>query len=371
MDGLHRRSGVDADHISELHGNSFLEKCWKCSASYLRDAPVRQRKNAQNGGRCAECKKRVPHFCHCTPNSCEKCNAILKDSIIHFKENLPEEDLECAFQHSEAADLCVVIGSSCRVTPAADIPQRVGERGKALVIINKQATPLDHLARMVIRADIDSVFALLQTHLAEETTTHAQAPATQAASHSSPAAIATDKPSSSAQAVQAACVGGDSSLLEHKETPHEEAASTACLSDSSTQLSFERHCTPTDWSVALGNTHTLLQAHPATGDTWHQWTLFLSLCGTDAPHHAAPSLDEVVDKCVFHLHPTFRPASVTVQEPPFTLTRKGWGTFQVSAEVHFKQSTGFAPVLLHHNLSFSDKPSSSEAQPILSRRGTS
>lgn len=30
VDGLHRRSGVRAESISELHGNCYLETCWSC-----------------------------------------------------------------------------------------------------------------------------------------------------------------------------------------------------------------------------------------------------------------------------------------------------------------------------------------------------
>ena len=40
------------------------------------------------------------------------------DSIINFGENLPEKDLKDGFYHSELADLCIVFGSSLRVSPA-------------------------------------------------------------------------------------------------------------------------------------------------------------------------------------------------------------------------------------------------------------
>jgi NAD-dependent SIR2 family protein deacetylase len=44
VDGLHRKSGVKADQISELHGNTNIEICSKCQREYLRDFRVR---NAQ------------------------------------------------------------------------------------------------------------------------------------------------------------------------------------------------------------------------------------------------------------------------------------------------------------------------------------
>lgn len=40
------------------------------------------------------------------------------------------------FWHSKKADVCLSLGSSLRVTPAADMPALVGERNKKLVIVN-------------------------------------------------------------------------------------------------------------------------------------------------------------------------------------------------------------------------------------------
>jgi NAD-dependent SIR2 family protein deacetylase len=95
-DGLHLRSGMHANHLAELHGNMNLEKCAKCNAKYLRDFDTSMH--------------RMDHY---TGRRCDKptCDGKLKDSIIHFGENLPEVDLNNAFQHAEQADLCLVLGN--------------------------------------------------------------------------------------------------------------------------------------------------------------------------------------------------------------------------------------------------------------------
>ena len=56
-----------------------------------------------------------------------KCSSTLYTSIINFGGNLREYELETSFEHAEQADVCLVLGSSLHVTPAADAPKRVAK----------------------------------------------------------------------------------------------------------------------------------------------------------------------------------------------------------------------------------------------------
>eukprot|EP01007_Sphenomonas_quadrangularis_P002440 NODE_392_length_1549_cov_155.404667_g285_i0.p1 GENE.NODE_392_length_1549_cov_155.404667_g285_i0~~NODE_392_length_1549_cov_155.404667_g285_i0.p1 ORF type:complete len:411 (-),score=43.53 NODE_392_length_1549_cov_155.404667_g285_i0:221-1453(-) len=137
-DGLHRKSGIHPSKLSELHGNTNLEVCTKCGKEYVRDSRVRTSKGVHD---------------HFTGRTCDNpsCRGRLKDTIINFGETLPEQALDTATEQSKKADLCLVLGSSLRVTPAADLPHMVGaRRGSALAICNLQGTPLDPLS--VVRA---------------------------------------------------------------------------------------------------------------------------------------------------------------------------------------------------------------------------
>ena len=51
----------------------------------------------------------------------------------------------------------LALGSSLRVTPAADMPALTAESGGTLVIVNLQATPLDYMAKLIIHGKIDEV----------------------------------------------------------------------------------------------------------------------------------------------------------------------------------------------------------------------
>merc|ERR1719482_954517 len=79
-DGLHRRSGLPASAISELHGNGNVEICEECGQQYFRDF------------RCDRLGKGRDHF---TGRLC-RCGGRLLNSTIDFGQNLPVEPLEKA-----------------------------------------------------------------------------------------------------------------------------------------------------------------------------------------------------------------------------------------------------------------------------------
>jgi len=163
VDGLHRRSGISRENISELHGNTFKEVCWNCNADFIRRQEVRGRIKAPKT--CRECLQKVPHYCHCTGRQCPKCGSNLKDSIIHFQENLPESELLAGFEHSGDATVHIVLGSSLRVRPACEMPLETKKNGGSLVIINLQHTPYDEQCAVRIYAKTDQVMEALMQKL--------------------------------------------------------------------------------------------------------------------------------------------------------------------------------------------------------------
>lgn len=104
---------------------------------------------------------------HRTGRKCDdkNCRGDLEDSIINFGENLKKEILDEGFSQSAHADLMLAMGSSLRVTPAADMVVETNNNQGQVVIINLQKTPLDVYARLVIHAKIDDVFDLLMPKL--------------------------------------------------------------------------------------------------------------------------------------------------------------------------------------------------------------
>lgn len=147
IDGLHRKSGVKKEQLSELHGNSNLEICRKCHCEYLRDFEVKGGPTHETGRRCTA------------------CGGALYDTIIHFNEQLPIMDLDTAFSHAASAHLHIVLGSSLTVRPACDMPKETHNRGGKVVIVNLQRTPLDDIADLRIHAESDALLDRVATLL--------------------------------------------------------------------------------------------------------------------------------------------------------------------------------------------------------------
>ena len=83
---------------------------------------------------------------------CEVCHGILKPDIVMFGEQLPVDVLQEAGQRARECDLCIVVGSTLIVYPAAFMPIYAVESGARLVIINIGDTPMDNQASVVIDA---------------------------------------------------------------------------------------------------------------------------------------------------------------------------------------------------------------------------
>jgi NAD-dependent deacetylase len=147
IDGLHTASGVAADRLVELHGNGTYAKCLACGVRYEL-AWVRARFEPSG-----------------VAPDCPACGGPVKSATIAFGQALPEEALARAVAAAGAADLFVALGTSLVVPPAAALPALAKRSGAALVIVNREATPLDGLADLAIHAELGAVFSTLLKEL--------------------------------------------------------------------------------------------------------------------------------------------------------------------------------------------------------------
>lgn len=132
IDGLHYRAGSSKERLIELHGTAMYVSCLKCGKHYDRDE-IQDR--IRNG-------LKIPY--------CDDCSGILKPATISFGQSMPEKETEAAYMHSSQSDLFIAIGSSLAVYPAASMPSVAKRNGARLVIINRDPTPYDGIADIVI-----------------------------------------------------------------------------------------------------------------------------------------------------------------------------------------------------------------------------
>jgi NAD-dependent deacetylase len=72
---------------------------------------------------------------------------------------MPEDKMTAAMRYAEACDLCIVLGSSLVIYPAASIPAHALDYGAKLIIISRDETPLDTHAQVVIRESLSKALA--------------------------------------------------------------------------------------------------------------------------------------------------------------------------------------------------------------------
>jgi NAD-dependent deacetylase len=147
IDNLHQASGIAAEHVVELHGNSTYGLCLDCAKRYELSW-VRDRMGAANG---------------CAPD-CPACGGFIKTATVSFGQAMPEEAMRRAQELTLACDLFLAIGSSLVVWPAAGFPMMAKQNGARLVIINREATEFDALADLVVRQDIGTVLEPFIVH---------------------------------------------------------------------------------------------------------------------------------------------------------------------------------------------------------------
>lgn len=136
IDGLHQASGIAADRVIELHGNTTYAHCLDCARDYDLE-PIRQAFLADE-----------------TLPVCEACGGLVKTATISFGQAMPEAAMQRAHEETLGCDLFLAVGSSLTVYPAAGFPVLAKGNGAGLVIVNREQTGLDGLADLVIHAEI-------------------------------------------------------------------------------------------------------------------------------------------------------------------------------------------------------------------------
>ena len=145
VDGLHSKAGLPDEKIVELHGSNRKVICLQCDREFDPDEIIKQL---------------VGDF---ASPKCVACGGILKSATVSFGQAMPENAMRMAQEWTEQAEVFIVMGSSLVVYPAAGFPELAKRNGASLVIINREPTPLDRAADLVLHRSIgDTMGAMLE-----------------------------------------------------------------------------------------------------------------------------------------------------------------------------------------------------------------
>ncbi len=130
IDGLHQKAG--SKRVYELHGSVHRNTCLKCGKKFSAEYIARG--------------KGVPR--------CD-CGGLIKPDVVLYGEMLDDDTVNGALRAIERADMLIVAGTSLTVYPAAGFVNYFG--GKYLVLINRDATPLDSRCDLVLHDKVGEV----------------------------------------------------------------------------------------------------------------------------------------------------------------------------------------------------------------------
>jgi NAD-dependent deacetylase len=143
IDGLHARAGHSRDRVIEVHGTMHDVMCMHCGWR----GPMRETLERVRAG------EEDPR--------CMRCGGILKSATISFGQALIPEVIDRAMHAAVSADLFLAAGTSLQVYPIAGLLPMAKNAGARVIIVNGEATPMDHLADAVIRSPLGDVLPLL------------------------------------------------------------------------------------------------------------------------------------------------------------------------------------------------------------------
>ena len=133
IDGLHKAAGNR--RVYEIHGSVHENYCMDCNAFYPMEKILRS--------------EGIPR--------CEHCGGVIKPWVVLYGEAPDKYSCMGACREISNCDTLIVAGTSLSVEPAASFLTYF--HGKNLVVINREPTPADDKATLVIRGEVEEVMA--------------------------------------------------------------------------------------------------------------------------------------------------------------------------------------------------------------------
>lgn len=153
IDGLHVRAG--SRHVIELHGNLSHFRCFD------EDIPVEYTEPAEAGPILDDAPDTWPEV-----PRCPRCGGLLRPDVVWFGESLPDAQWNQAEESALGCDLCLVVGTSAVVYPAAALPTMARRSGALLIEVNPEPTDLTRVVALSLRGPAGEMLPWLVEQIA-------------------------------------------------------------------------------------------------------------------------------------------------------------------------------------------------------------
>ena len=137
IDGLHKAAGNK--RVYELHGSVMVNDCIDCETEY----PLEKILGTTG----------IPR--------CDRCGGVIKPRVVLYGEAPEKYTVIGATREISYADTLIVAGTSLSVEPAASLIENFS--GRNLIVINREPTPADEKATLLIRGEVETVITILTT----------------------------------------------------------------------------------------------------------------------------------------------------------------------------------------------------------------
>lgn len=131
IDGLHQKAG--SEKVYELHGSIHRNYCTSCHKLFGAAYVLHSDGIAK----------------------CDECGGLIKPDVVLYEEPLNDRTAAGAVEAIARADCLIIAGTSLTVYPAAGMIRYFG--GNHLVLINRDETPADSMARLVIHGKVGEI----------------------------------------------------------------------------------------------------------------------------------------------------------------------------------------------------------------------
>lgn len=135
IDGLHTKA--DSNNVYEIHGSIYKNKCMKCNKKYDAEYIFK----SENIPKCG-------------------CGGIIKPEIVLYEEELDKDIIYKSIEAISKAEVLIIAGTSLTVYPAKNFIHYF--KGKYMILLNRDSTPYDSIADIVIHDDLKNIISKLK-----------------------------------------------------------------------------------------------------------------------------------------------------------------------------------------------------------------